>query len=238
MIIMVLLVQSKFTGWYGSGLWHELGTIKVLVIPDQTSVRAGDMTLLSWCKSWEDITELGWLTLCSPPQVENGCMLEDCPYWGGRCELFKDTNHFAILVSCWHSFSASLAQNSSNLRSLPAFFFNCRSSLLSWAAIEPIIPRAITDKPCVVDLIFSDFLCGGLTIFDFFHNGNLSACLTFWWIPLGASSSACLSSASRSFKSVPSDLLKLAGSLSSSSSLSCSSREESEKFSFTKSPLH
>ena len=90
------------------------------------------------------------------------------------------------------------------------FFFNWRSSLLSWAAIEPIIPRAIADKPCVVDLIFSDFLCGGLTIFDFFHNGSLSACLTFWWIPLGASSSACLSSASRSFRSVPSDVPKLA----------------------------
>ena len=200
--------------------------------------RAGDMTLLSWCEWWEDIAELGWLILGSPPQAENGCMLEDCPYWDGECELFKDISNCAILASCGQSISASLAQNSSNLHSLSAFSFNWRSNLLSGPALEAFIPRVIADKPCVVDLIFSDFLCGGLTIFDFFRDGGLSACLTFWWIPLGASSSACLSSASRSFKSVPSDLLKLAGSLSSSSSLSCSSREESEKFSFTKSPLH
>ena len=141
MIIIVFVILSEFTGWYGSGLLHEVGTIKILVIPGQTSARARDVTLLSW--------------------------------------------------------------------------------------------RAIADQTCVVDLIFLNFLCGGLTIFDLFHNGGLSACLTFSWIPLGASSSACLSSASRSFKSVPSDLLKLAGSLSSSSSLSCSSREESEKFLFT-----
>ena len=68
-------------------------------------------------------------------------------------------------------------------------------NLLSCAAIEAFIPRAIDDKKCVVDLIFSDFSCGGLAIFDFFCNEGLSACLTFWWIPLGASSSACLSAA-------------------------------------------
>ena len=232
-MIIVFLIQSEFTGWYGSGLWHELGTIEILVIPGQTSVRAGDVTLLSWREWWEDITELGWLTLFSPPQAENSCMLEDCPYWGTGCELFKGINNCAILPSSWRSFSASLARNSSNLRFLSAFSFNWRSNLLSCEAIEACIPRAAADKPYVVDLIFSDFLCGGLTIFDFFHNGGLSACLTFWWIHLGASSSTCLSSVSRSFKSVPSDLLKLAGSLSSSSSLSCSSREESEKFSFT-----
>ena len=105
-------IQSEFTGWYGSGLWHELGTIEILVIPGQTSVRAGDMKLLSWREWWEDITELGWLTLCSPPQAENGRLLEDCPYWGGGCELFKDINNYAILASCWRSFSASLAWNS------------------------------------------------------------------------------------------------------------------------------
>ena len=170
------------------------------------------MTLLSWREWWEDVTKLGWLTSCSPPQAENGCLLEDCPYWGGGCELFKDINNCAILASCWRSFCASLTRNSSNLRSLSALSFNWHSNLLSCAVIEAFIPRAIASKPCVVDLIFSDFLCGGLAIFDFFRNGGLSACLTFWWIPLGASSSACLSSASRSFKSVSSDLLKLAGS--------------------------
>ena len=230
MLIIDFVIQSEFTGWYGSGLtW----TRHQLAIPGQTSVRAGDVTLLSWRKWWDDIIELGWLTLSSPPQAENGYMLEDCPYWGGGCELFKNINKCAILASCWRSFSASLARNSSNLRSLSAFSFKWRSNLLSCAAIEAFVPRAIADKPCVVDLIFSDFLCGGLAIFDFFRNGGLSACLTFWWILVGASSSACLSSASRLFKSVPSDLLKLAGLFSASSSLSCYSREESEEFSFT-----
>ena len=136
-------------------------------------------------------------------------MLENCPYWGGGCELFKDINNCAILASCWQSFSVSLARNSSNLRFLSAFSFNWHSNLLPCAVIEGFIPCAIAEEPCVVDLIFSD-LCGGLSIFDFFRNDGLSACLTF----------ACLSSASMSFKSVPSDLLKLAGSLSSSSSFS------------------
>ena len=136
MIIFVFVIQSEFTGWYGSGLWHELGTIEILVIPGQTSVRARHVTLLSWREWWEDITNLGWLTLCSPPQVENGCMLEDCPYWGGRCELFKDINNFAILASCWWYFYASLTQNSSNLCSFSAFSFNWRSNLLSCIAIE------------------------------------------------------------------------------------------------------
>ena len=104
--------------------WDELGTIEILFIPGQTSVRAGDVTSLSWREWWEDIIELGWLTLCSPPQAENGCMLENCPYWGGGCELFKDINNCAILASCWQSFSASFARNSSNLRSLSAFSFN------------------------------------------------------------------------------------------------------------------
>ena len=226
-------IQSKFTGWYRSGLWHELGTIEILVIAGQISVQAGDVTLLSWRKRCEDITELGWLTLCSPPLAENSWILADCPYWDCGCELFKDINNWGILASCWQSFFASLTRNSSNLRSLSAFSFNWHLNLLPCAAIEPFIPRAIAGKPCVVDLIFSNSLCGGLTIFDFFRNGGLSVCLTFWWIPLGASSSAYLSSASRSFKSVPSDLLELAGSLSSSSSLPCSSREESEKFSLT-----
>ena len=212
MIIIVFVIQFEFTSWYRSGLWHELSTIEILVTPFKTSVRAGDVVLLSWHKWWEDIIELGWLTLCSPPQAENGCMFEDCLYWGGGCQLFKDINNCAILASCWRSFSASLAWNSINLRSLSAFSFKWRSNPLYCALIETFIPRAIADKPCVVDLIFSDFLCGGLAIFDFFRNGGLSACLTFWWIPLGASSSACLSSASRSFKLVSSDLLKLAGS--------------------------
>ena len=106
-------------------------------------------------------------------------MLEDFPYWGGGCELFKDINNYAILASCWRSFLASLARNSSNLRSLSALSFNWRSNLLSCAVIEAFTPRAIADKSCEVNLIFSDFLCGGLTIFDFFHNGGLSACLTF-----------------------------------------------------------
>ena len=70
------------------------------------------------------------------------------------------------------------------------------------AVIEAFTPHPIADESCLVNLIFSDFLCGGLTIFDFFRNGGLS------------------------------DLLKLAGSRSSSSSLLCSSREESEKLSF------
>ena len=196
MIIIIFVIQSKFTGWYGSGLWHELSTIEILVMPGQTSAWAGDVTLLSWREWWEDITELGWLTLCSPPQAENGCMFEDCLYWGGGCQLFKDINNCAILASCWRSFCASLTRNSSNLRSLSALSFNWHSNLLSCAVIEAFIPRAIASKPCVVDLIFSDFLCGGLAIFDFFRNGGLSACLTFWWIPLGASSSTCLSSAS------------------------------------------
>ena len=233
MIITVFVIQSDFTGWYRSGLLHELATIEILVISNQTFVRVGDVTLLSWREWWEDITDVGWLTLCSPPQGENGCMLEDCPYWVGSCELFKDINNCAILASCLRSFSASLAQNSSNLQSLSSFSFNWCSNLLSCAAIEAFIPSATTDKPYVVNLIFSYFLCGGLTIFDFLRNGGLSACLTFWWIPLGASSSACLSLASRSYKSVPSDLLKLADSLSSWSSLSWSSREESEKLLFT-----
>ena len=233
MIIAVFVIQSEFTGWYRSGLSHELATIEIFVISDQTSVRAGDVTLLSWREWWEDIMDVGWLTLCSPSQVENGCLFEDCPYWAGSCELFKDIKNCAILASCWRSLSASLAQNSSNLHSLSSFSFNWRSNLLSCAAIEAFIPRATTDKPCVVDLIFSYFLCGDLTIFYFFCNGGLSACLAFWWIPLGASSSFCLSLGSRSYKSVPSDLLKLACLLSSWSSLSCCSREESEKFSFT-----
>ena len=59
----------------------------LLVIPDQTSVQAGDMILLSWREWWDDITELGWLTLCSPPQAESGCMLEDFSYWGDGCEF-------------------------------------------------------------------------------------------------------------------------------------------------------
>ena len=214
-MIIVFLIQSE-----RSGLWHELGTIGILVIRGQISARAGDATLLSWREWWEDITELGWLTLCSPPQAENGCMLEDCPYWGGGWELFKDINNCAIFALCWWSFSASLARNSSNVCYLLAFFLNWRSNLWSCAAIEVFISRAIADKPCAVDLIFSAFWCGGLTVFDFFHSGGLSVCLKSWWIPLGASSSACLSSASMSFRSVPSDLLKLAGLLSSSSSFS------------------
>ena len=132
------VIQSEFTARYGSGLWHELGTIEILVIPGQTSVRAGHVTLLSWREWWEDITNLGWLTLCSPPQVENDCMLENCPYWGSRCELFKDINNFAILASCWWYFYASLTRNSSNLRSFSAFFFNWRSNLLSCTAIEAL----------------------------------------------------------------------------------------------------
>ena len=88
------------------------------------SVRAGGATLLSWREWWEDITELGWLTLCSPPQAKYRCILEDCPYWGGGSELFKDINNCAILASCWQSFSASPVRNSSNLRSLSAFSFN------------------------------------------------------------------------------------------------------------------
>ena len=215
MIIIVFVIQSEFTGWHGSGFWHKLSTIEILFILGQTSVRAGDVTLLSWRKWLEDITELGWLTLYSPPQAENGCILEDCPYWGGGCKLFKGINNCAILASCWRSFPAPLAWNLSNLSLLSAFSFNWRSNLLSCAAIEAFVPRAIADKPCVVDLIFSYFLCGDLTIFYFFCNGGLSTCLTFWWIPLGALSSACLSLGSRSYKSVPSDLLKLADSLSS-----------------------
>ena len=190
-MIIVFLIQSE-----RSGLWHELGTIETLVIRGQISARAGDATLLSWREWWEDITELGWLTLFSPLQAENACILLDCSYWGPKCELFKDINNCAILPLWWRSFSTSLARNSGNLRSLSVFSFNWRSNLLSCAAIEAFIPRAIADKPCVVDLIFSDFLCGGLTILDFFRDGGLSACLTFWWIPLGASSSTCLSSAS------------------------------------------
>ena len=212
MIIIVFVIQSDFTSWYRSELWHELSTIEILVTPFQTSVRAGDVALLSWHKWWEDIIELGWLILCSPPQAENGCMLEDCPYWGGGWELFKDINNCAIFALCWWSFSSSLAQNSSNVCYLLAFSFNWCSNLWSCAAIEAFISRAIADKPCAVDLIFSAFWCGGLTIFDFFHSGGLSVCLKFWWILLGASTSACLSSASRSFKSVSSDLMKLAGS--------------------------
>ena len=212
MIIIVFVIQSDFTSWYRSELWHELSTIEILVTPFQTSVRAGDVALLSWHKWWEDIIELGWLILCSPPQAENGWMLEDCPYWGGGWELFKDINNCAIFALCWWSFSSSLARNSSNVCYLLAFPFNWCSNLWSCAAIEAFISRAIADKPCAVDLIFSAFWCGGLTIFDFFHSGGLSVCLKFWWILLGASTSACLSSASRSFKSVSSDLMKLAGS--------------------------
>ena len=94
MIVIAFAIQSEFTGWYGSGIWHELDTIEILVIPGQTSVRTGDVTLLSWCKWWEDITELGWLALCSPLQAENGYMLEDCPYCDSGCELFKDIFFF------------------------------------------------------------------------------------------------------------------------------------------------
>ena len=176
-------------------------------------------------RRWCDIAELmrmmkrhhgvGLTDLCSPLEAENCCMLEDSPNWGGRCELFRDINNCTILASCWRPFSASFSWNSSNLHSLLVFSFNWRSNLLSCT----VITCAISDKPCVVDLNFSDFLCGGLTVFDFFCYGSLSACLTYWWIPLGASPSACLSSASRSFKLEPSDLLKLAGSLSSSLSL-------------------
>ena len=101
-------IQSEFTGWYGSGLWHELGTIEILVIPGQMSVGAGDVTLLSWRRRWEDIIKLGWLTLCSPPQVENSWMLEDGPCWGCGCELFKDINNCAILASCWQFFLLDL----------------------------------------------------------------------------------------------------------------------------------
>ena len=122
--VILFLIQSEFTGWYRSGLWHELGTKEILVIAGQTSVWAGDVTLLSWREWWEDVTELCWLTLCSPPQAENGCMFEDSPYWSGGCELFKDINNCAILASCWRSFSASLARNSSNLGSLAVFSFN------------------------------------------------------------------------------------------------------------------
>ena len=124
LIVILFLIQSEFTGWYRSGLWHELGTKEILVIAGQTSVWAGNVTLLSWREWWEDVTELCWLTLCSPPQAENGCMFEDSPYWSGGCELFKDINNCAILVSCWRSFSASLARNSSNLGSLAVFSFN------------------------------------------------------------------------------------------------------------------
>ena len=164
-------IQSKFTGWYRSGFWHELGTIEILVIAGQISAQAGDVTLPSWRKRCEGITELGWLTLCSPPLAENSWILADCPYWDCGCELFKDINNWGILASCWQSFFASLTRNSSNLRSLSAFSFNWHSNLLPCAAIEPFIPRAIAGKPCVVDLIFSNSLCGGLTIFDFFRNG-------------------------------------------------------------------
>ena len=106
--------------------------------PWPNTVRAGHVTLLSWREWWENITNLGWLTLCSPPQVENDCMLQDCPYWGSRCELFKDINNFAILASCWWYFYASLTRNSSNLRSFSAFSFNWRSNLLSCTAIEAL----------------------------------------------------------------------------------------------------
>ena len=100
MITLVFVIESEFTGWYGSGLWHELGTIETLVIPGQTSLRAGDVTLLSWREWWEDITKLGWLTLCSPPQVENGSILEDCLCWAGRCELFKEMLVIFFCFTC------------------------------------------------------------------------------------------------------------------------------------------
>ena len=62
--------------------------------------------------------------------------------------------------------------------SIPFQHFPLIGVQISCAVIEEFIPRAIADKPCVVDFTFSNFLCGGLTIFDFFCNGGSSACLT------------------------------------------------------------
>ena len=93
MIITVFVIQSEFTGWYRSGLLHELATIEILVISNQTSVRVGDVTLLSWREWWEDITDVGWLTLCSPPHTETAQArflkkLTTVPFSLHVCDLF------------------------------------------------------------------------------------------------------------------------------------------------------
>ena len=105
-------------------------------------------------------------------------MLEDSPYWRGGCELLKT---LTIVPSSLHVGNLFLLHlHGTQVTSVPFQRFPLIGvQISSRAAIEAFIPRAIADKLCVMDLIFCDFLCGGLTMFNFFRNGGLSAYLTF-----------------------------------------------------------
>ena len=170
MIIIVFVIQSEFAGWYGSGLWHKLGTIEILVTPGQPSVRAGDMTLLSWGEWWEDITELGWLTLCSPPQAERGCVLEDCLYWGADVSFLKTLTTVPFSLHVSNPFLIHLH----GTEATSVLFQRC--SLITVEISCLCSDWRIYSTRGGIDFFFS---CEGSTIFDFFRNGSLSRCLTF-----------------------------------------------------------
>ena len=77
--------------------------------------------------------------------------------------------------SCRRSFSASSARNFSCEDSRSFAISICAANRRSCAMMDELIPRAIADSPCLVDLIFSAFLFGGGTTFVLFLVGSSSS---------------------------------------------------------------